>query len=71
MAVIIKINQADNVAVAVTDVAAGEICHVDGREITAASAIPAGHKMALQPLVKGADVIKYGYPIGHLLEDVP
>ena len=28
MAVIIKINQADNVAVAVTDVAAGEICHV-------------------------------------------
>ena len=71
MAVIIKINQADNVAVAVTDVAAGEICHVDGREITAASAIPAGHKMALQPLDKGADVIKYGYPIGHLLEDVP
>ena len=70
MAVIIKINQADNVAVAVTDVAAGEICHVDGREITAASAIPAGHKMALQPLVKGADVIKYGYPIGHVTRPV-
>ncbi len=71
MSAILKINQADNVAVAVTNVAAGDICHVEGREITASSDIPAGHKMALQALQAGENVIKYGYPIGHLLEDVP
>ena len=70
MAVIVKINPADNVAVAVTDVAAGEVCHIDGRQITAASAIPAGHKMALRNLEKGMDVIKYGYPVGHLTGNV-
>ena len=70
MAVIVKINPADNVAVAVTDVAAGEVCHIDGRQITAVSAIPAGHKMSLRNLEKGMDVIKYGYPIGHLTGNV-
>ena len=71
MATVLKINQADNVAVAVANVAAGDICHVDGRQIKAVSDIPAGHKMALRNLQKGENVIKYGYPIGHLLEDVP
>ena len=71
MASVLKINQADNVAVAVTDVASGDVCHVDGHRIAAVSDIPAGHKMALEPLSAGDNVIKYGYPIGHLLEDVP
>ena len=70
MATVLKINQADNVAVAVTNVAAGDVCHVDGRQIKAVSDIPSGHKMALKNLRKGENVIKYGYPIGHLLEDV-
>ena len=64
MATVLKINQADNVAVAVANVAAGDICHVDGRQIKAVSDIPAGHKMALRNLQKGENVIKYGYPIG-------
>ena len=71
MSSVIKINFADNVAVAVSNVAAGDICYADGRRITAAADIPAGHKMALKALGKGDNVIKYGYPIGHLLEDVP
>ena len=71
MSAILKINQADNVAVAVTNVAAGDVCHLDGRMISAAENIPAGHKMALRSLSKGENVIKYGYPVGHLLEDVP
>ncbi len=32
--------------------------------------IPQGHKIALIDLNKGDHVIKYGYPIGHLLSDV-
>lgn len=71
MSSVIKINSSDNVAVAVSNVAAGDICYADGRRITAAADIPAGHKMALKALGKGDNVIKYGYPIGHLLEDVP
>lgn len=71
MAALIRINPADNVAVAVTDVAAGETCLVDGMRITAVSDIPAGHKMALRKLSEGENVIKYGYPVGHLLEPVP
>ena len=71
MAAVIKINSSDNVAVAVTNVAAGDSCHVDGRQLKAAEDIPAGHKIALRPLKEGDNVIKYGYPIGHLLRDVP
>lgn len=70
MAKFIKINPSDNVAVALSDAAAGEECLIDGTPVTAASDIPAGHKMALEDLHEGADVIKYGFPIGHLLKDV-
>ena len=55
----IKINPADNVAVAVQDVE------------TASGFVPAGHKVALRDLAEGEDVIKYGFPIGHLLTSVP
>ena len=59
MAEYIKINPADNVAVAIHDIDTG------------AASIPAGHKFALRDLAEGEDVIKYGYPIGHLLSPVP
>ena len=60
MADFIKINPADNVAVAISD-AEAENGH---------SFIPAGHKMALCDLPENADVIKYGFPIGHLTKAV-
>ena len=60
MAEFIKINPADNVAVAIHDVEEG------GKVL-----IPAGHKVALRDIRKGEDIIKYGFPIGHLLTDIP
>ena len=63
----IKINAADNVAVALTDLKAGESVH--GIEL--ATDVPAGHKFTLCPLSEGQDVIKYGFPIGHLTTSVP
>ena len=60
MADFIKIHSADNVAVAISNVEAG-----DGHEY-----IPAGHKMALCDLPAEADVIKYGFSIGHLTKAV-
>lgn len=66
----IRINSNDNVAVAVTDVSEGDVCIIDGIEIKAAGPVPAGHKMALRDMSEGEDVIKYGFPIGHLTRNV-
>lgn len=71
MAEFIKINPADNVAVAIHDAEAGTGFSIDGVQVTAKVRIPAGHKMALRDLSCGQDVVKYGFPIGHLLQDVP
>ena len=56
----LKINPADNVAVAITTLPAGERITVDGKEITLNEEVPAGHKFALKDLAEGEDVIKYG-----------
>lgn len=61
----LKINPADNVAVAITALPAGEKLTVDGKEITLNEDVPAGHKFALKDFAEGENVIKYGYPIGH------
>ena len=61
----LKINPADNVAVAITTLQKGEKFDIDGHEITLNEDIPAGHKFALQDFAEGENVIKYGYPIGH------
>ena len=61
----LKINPADNVAVAIVNLSAGEKLSVDGIEVVLNEDIPAGHKFALKNFAEGEDVIKYGYPIGH------
>ena len=71
MAEFIKINPADNVAVAINDVEAGVGFGIDGVSITTLTKIPAGHKVAMKDLAEGEDVVKYGFPIGHLLQAVP
>lgn len=58
----IRINPDDNVAVALTDLVAGE--SVFG--ITLTEPVPRGHKITLSDLNAGDDIIKYGFPIGHL-----
>ena len=61
----LKINPADNVAVAITALPAGEKLTVDGKEIVLNEDVPAGHKFALKDFAEGENAIKYGYPIGH------
>ena len=48
----LKINPADNVAVAITALPAGEKLTVDGKEITLNEDVPAGHKFALKDFAK-------------------
>ena len=61
----IKINPADNVAVALEDLAKGEV--VEGVKLL--RDVPRGHKIVLHSLKAGEDVIKYGFPIGHVTRD--
>ena len=64
----IVINEADNVATALSPLKAGsEIAvEVGARSETTKliSDIPMGHKFALRDIAKGSAVIKYGEPIG-------
>ena len=55
----------DDVAVALRPLAAGERL-----EVEIAEPIPAGHKVALRALPAGAEVRKYGWPIGRLTAPV-
>lgn len=64
----LKINPADNVAVAILPLRAGETICICGKEITLRADVPAGHKVTLKNFIKGENVIKYGYPIGHTIK---
>ncbi|MCI9323323.1 MAG: altronate dehydratase [Lachnospiraceae bacterium] len=71
----IKINDNDNVVVALNAIPQGEAVtvSVSGREcrITAREEIPAGHKMAVCDIPAGGEVLKYGYRIGNAKEEIP
>ena len=64
----------DDVAVLIRPVTAGERIPVGGARgvlsLCVASDLPLGHKVALHPLARGADVRKYGEVIGRLTEAV-
>ncbi len=58
----IRLSERDNVAVVLADVAKGDI--VEPLSITAREPIPRGHKLALEPIGEGDEVLKYGQVIG-------
>lgn len=62
MSKLFKINDKDNVAVALEELKKGEI--IDNIELL--DDIPFGHKVLLNDLKSGENIIKYGNPIGHL-----
>ena len=70
----LKINENDNVVVALRAISAGECIstEVQGvvREVVALEEIPQGHKMAIQDIPEGGGVIKYGYAIGSVIRSV-
>lgn len=70
----LKINENDNVVVALRAISAGECIstEVQGvvRDIAALEEIPQGHKMAIQDIPEGGGVIKYGYAIGSATRSV-
>ncbi|MDE5950135.1 MAG: altronate dehydratase family protein [Acetatifactor sp.] len=71
----LKINDNDNVVVALNAIPQGESITVEvsgqSRQIIAREEIPAGHKMAVCDIPAGGEVIKYGYRIGNAKEEIP
>lgn len=66
----IKINPADSVVVCLRQLNKGETINVDNKEVCVLQDTPAGHKILINDTNKGDNIIKYGYPIGHAMEDL-
>jgi altronate hydrolase len=62
---VLVLRESDHVATCVDGVAAGtELSLGNGRTVTALTAIPPGHKIAVTSRETGETVHKYGQPIG-------
>lgn len=69
----LRINEKDNVVVALKTILPGTVITVPGKapvDVTAVEEIPAGHKMALCDIAQGGEVIKYGCRIGYASQPV-
>lgn len=66
----IKINPADSVVVCLQAMQKGQSIEVDGKTVILNQDTPAGHKVIINDTAKGTDIIKYGYPIGHAMQDL-
>lgn len=70
----LAIGVADNVAVALADLAAGSLARVRIgaaiMDVTTVSAIPLGHKLALTAIGVGEDVVKYGAVMARATRDI-
>lgn len=64
------LNKYDNVVVALHPIPKGETVSEGDLSVTVNMDIPQGHKIALVDLKKDENVIKYGAPIGHVIEEV-
>lgn len=66
----IKIHPFDNVMVALRDFSKDEIIEVNDQRILVKEKVKRGHKIAIQFIATGGNVVKYGYPIGQSTQDI-
>ena len=67
---VLVISDRDNVATALEQLTPGRRLDLEGVALTVSDMIPPGHKVALQAIAAGAEVIKYGSPIGTATRDI-
>ena len=67
---LLKINEKDNVAVAILGIEKRKTVEVGKLVLQANQTIPAGHKIALCQIKKGEQIIKYGFSIGTASTDI-
>ncbi|OAA83514.1 UxaA family hydrolase [Clostridium ljungdahlii] len=67
---VIKINKNDNVAVALRNLKKDDIVKVENESICLKEDVKRGHKIAVKNINSKENIIKYGFPIGHVTCDV-
>ncbi|MGH3495614.1 MAG: UxaA family hydrolase, partial [Sciscionella sp.] len=70
VAPVLRLHVDDMVGIARRELAAGERLAIDGHQITVATDVPYGHKIALVDIASGDPVKKYGQIIGQATVDV-
>jgi len=70
VAAVLRVHPLDVVAVALRDLAAGEVVALGDHALAAREPIARGHKLALVDIAAGAAVTKYGHPIGTASADI-
>ena len=67
---VLILNEKDNIAVCLVELAIGEVIRQDGLNLTIQSRIPRGHKVATAAIAKNEGIIKYGERMGHATTDI-
>ena len=65
------ISARDNVATALEMLEPGQTLELESRRVVVRDRIPPGHKLAIEPIARGAEVRKYGSAIGTATSDIP
>ncbi|WCK53197.1 altronate dehydratase family protein [Aneurinibacillus sp. Ricciae_BoGa-3] len=65
-----QIHKQDNVVVALDDIKSGEFIQVGSKQIMVREDIARGHKIAIDEMAAGSDVIKFAYSIGKAVETI-
>ena len=60
----IHLHESDNIAVARVPLSPGQQLRVDGISVVVREPVPAGHKVALSPIVPGDTIVRYGQVMG-------
>lgn len=66
----LRINEKDNVIVALTDLVKGETVYSSNRKIVLKQDVKRGHKIAAEKIDMDHNIYKYGFPIGHAIKDI-
>jgi altronate hydrolase len=67
---VLRVHPRDNVLVALRDLEPGEALQAPNQELVAKSMVPRGHKLAASAIGAGAEVRKYGWPIGRATREI-
>lgn len=65
-----KINEKDNVVIALTDISKGESIIVNGTKVSVKQDVKKGHKIAINKISENENIIKYGFPIGRAVKEI-
>ncbi|WP_227268153.1 UxaA family hydrolase [Roseobacter weihaiensis] len=67
---LLHLHARDNIAVLAQDTAAGAVAALGTAQFRIVADLSMGHKIAIHPIPAGADILKYGCPIGFAAQDI-